>query len=224
MPLLLNPRENGPPMPVFYHTPMWLRYQTLRFMFIWAALLVLAVSHGLLLTTVTAMLFGLTLRFDYWSNGVELLAGVLVYSAASNGWDWGLGLALGLVLGAGRETLPILALAGGWFAAALSAGAAATQLVLRRITKTSDEFKKIEHTAEYGHSQIVYNLSVLTNGGIRFGMEAAFYVAIAALAFFSAPLLTLGLVAVTFTFSKIDEPRVLTMLVPWAAGTLCRLA
>lgn len=171
----------------------------------------------MVLAVVAAILFGLTLRFDYWSNTVEFLAGCLVFSGLLS---VPLGVALGIVLGLGRETLPFLALAGGW---PLALGAGVATYALRRFTKRDPKWDEAEKDLQYGKLQWRRNLGVLTGSDPAVFGDVAVYFLIAGLALFQAPLLTIALVGATVMMARIDEPRVLTMLIPWAAQTVVGL-
>lgn len=174
-------------------------------------------SIGTAHAVAVAILFGLTLRFDYWSNTIELLGACLV---AGHCLSWPLGLCAGIVLGLGRETLPFLALAGGW---PIALGAAASTYTIRFFTHRDPRWDKAEQELAYGKPQWRRNLSVLGGADPPAYVDIAIYVLIAGLALFSAPVITVCLVATTVILARIDEPRVLTMLVPWAAMTLVRL-
>lgn len=175
----------------------------------------LAGSFGVPCAMIGAALLGLTLRFDYWSNTVEFLAGCLVVTHCLS---WPLGLGLGLVLGLGRETIPFLALAsGGW---PIGLGAAAATSALRRFNDRDPQWDQADRDLEYGKRQWKRNWESLRNPPV-WG-DIAVYLLLACLAGFTAPLLTLALVGTTVTFARIDEPRVLTMLVPFASLTVAR--
>lgn len=220
-PFLTHPDRSG----ASYDVPefawdRWCIYQLFRFLVIWLALTTLATSMGLWLALVTAALFGLTIRYDYWSNTVELLAVSLVLAGGVLGWHWGALLAAGLVLGTGRETLPFLALLGTPHALALAAGAALAQVALRFFVKTEEHWLG---TLPYASAMWRTNWTSLTGGhGPDVVWSVLIYLLVAALGFFSAPLLTSILVLVTALVARIDEPRVLTMLVPFAAMTVLR--
>jgi hypothetical protein len=188
----------------------------LRFLVLWCALYVAASSIGMGHAVAVAILYGLSLKFDYWSNSIELLAGCLVLSGFVPG---PIGMALGLVLGLGRETLPFLALAGGWW---IALGAAAATLALRRFTKRDPQWDSAEEQLQYGKPQWRRNLAVLGGFDPPAYLDVAVYCLIAGLAFPAAPLLTVALVGTTFVIARIDEPRVLTMLIPWAALTVTK--
>ena len=172
---------------------------------------------------VAAGLYGLTLKYDYWSNAVEFLAVSAVLAGGVFDWHWGYLLALGLVFGTGRETIPFLALVGTPQALALSAGAAISHLGIRWIGKVDPSLVDVEEQFKYGKPMWASNIAVATqNDQYHQHWEILCYLLVAALAAFTAPLLTLLIVAVTFYCARIDEPRVLTPLVPFAAMTVIR--
>ena len=200
----------------------WLWYQALRFAVLWAAVWVLWESSGLWVMLVSACLFGMTMRADYWSNCVELLAASLCCAAPYLGLDWRSLVPLGFVLGFGRETLPLLALLGTAPAFSFAAMAAVSQAVLWGIGRTPGHYAEHEKLMEHGKSQAWRNLALIfgkTDWESR--ICAGIWAALVVLAAFQVPWLALGLGAATFWKSKIDEPRVVTMLVPFAARTLC---
>jgi hypothetical protein len=195
----------------------------LRFLFLWLALYVLAHTFGLALAVWAGAIFGLTLRGDYWSNSVELLAASLVASSIALGWPWYYGAIPGLVLGLGRETLPLLSLILTPFSAVFGFCAAASQWAAGRLHRPDPRWLFRKEELQHGKSQASWNWEVLRRGGPILRFHAATYLSIAALSFLAQPLLTLALVGVTLIYSRIDEPRVLTMLIPFSAETLCKL-
>lgn len=192
----------------------WYLYQGLRLAFIWSALAILAAAFGLETAIVSAILFGLSIKYDYWSNAVEFLAGCLV---AGHWLRWDVGLLVGAVLGLGRETIPFLALAGGW---PIALGASVSTYGLRFFTHRDPQWDQIEKDCEYGKSQWRTNLALLRGQNPAAYLDIAVYVGIAGLAAVSAPWLALALVGTTLLIARIDEPRVLTMLIPFAALTV----
>jgi len=197
----------------------WYLYQTLRFLVLLAAFRINLSTSGLYHSLVLAAMFGLTLRYDYWSNGIELLAAV----ACFNHLPWGLCLGLGLVCGLGREVLPILALVGTWPAAALALGASLSTTVVRRLVRTDPKWHIAERDElQYGKWQWRTNLSLLRGWFPPAYLDIAVYTGIGILAVCSAPVLSIALLATTALVCRIDEPRVLTMLMPWAASTVIR--
>jgi len=222
-PLLLNYQRTEIPGQEAYLTTRWHIYHVMRFLVLWAAMLTLLLVGGMKLMLVSAMLFGLTLRFDYWSNCVELLGAAIVFAGGGNDWSLGYALVAGLVLGSGRETLPLLALTFSPFGCAFGLGAGVSQAVVRRLHRPDRGQEHRAAEAQYGESQVAYNISVIFSGKPYLLWYAAIYLFLGVLAAFSQPVLAVALVAVTFIYSKIDEPRTLVMLVPFAAETLCKL-
>ncbi len=173
---------------------------------------------GIVGTLTAAALFGLSLHFDYWSNAVELLAVALVLAAGCLHWPWWVVLALGLVCGAGRETLPFLACLGTLPAIVFSVGALTAQVVIRRFVRTEEHWYG---TLEYANPMWRTNWGSLTGlHGLSAQWRTGIYLLIAVCAFSQAPWLTLALVLTTFLVARIDEPRVLTMLIPFAGAFL----
>lgn len=218
LPCLLFPERSEAPYAVPELSPWrWVLYQTWRFVFVWLALVTLLAASGLTVALVAAALYGLTIRYDYWSNSVEFLAASLIF-AHPHAWLPLLGA--GLVLGAGRETLPLLACVGSGGGIAFGAGSGIAQVLLRRFVRTE---KHWEGSLEYAVPMWRQNWRVLRG---RYGpgalWYAGIYVLLAALAAPAAPVLAVVLTVLTFLLARIDEPRVLTMLVPFAAVTLCR--
>lgn len=194
-------------------------YQGCRFLVLWVALYLDMQAFGTIHALVVATLFGLTLRYDYWSNAIELLGSVLV----CGGFHWAICLVAGVGLGLGRETLPFLAILWTPSALALSGGAVLSQAVVRRFTRRDPKWDQAEREElQYGKSQVRTNLFLLSGAYPPAYLDIAVYVCVAVLGFLSAPLLTVGLVAVTCAVARIDEPRVLTMLLPAAASTVIR--
>jgi hypothetical protein len=176
---------------------------------------------GLTVALVTAALFGLTLRYDYWSNSVELLAVALVLAGGVLGWHWGYLLAIGLVLGTGRETLPFLALLGTPQAIALGAGAAIGHLAVRLAARTEPHWRG---TLDYATPMWETNWRSICGGhGENVRWQVAIYLLVGGLGALAVPMLALPLILVTALVARMDEPRVLTMLVPFAALSLIRL-
>lgn len=223
-PFLVAPDHRGIPEEQRYWGWRWLWYQALRFLFLWAALYVDARAYGTAHAAACGALAGLTFRFDYWSNCVELLAACLVCSAGVLGIPIWWGVACGLVLGLGRETLPLLALSLNPFGVVLGAAAAVSAGAVRIFGRTLPEWERVSGELQYGWPQWRYNLALLWRPPcVAAPIEAVLYVGLAGLASVQAPLLTVALVAVTVCYARMDEPRVLTMLAPWAASTLIHL-
>lgn len=204
----------------------WIAYQWLRYKVLWAALALIAVTFGLPTMVVSAALFGLAARYDYWSSSVEFLSVALVLSAGGLHWPWWSLLAAGLVLGTGRETLPFLAILGTVPAIALGAGAAVSHFAVRLVSRPLPEWGQAERDLLYGRPMWNVNLSRLLHpfADPPATWEIGVYIGTAALAAFVAPWLVLALVGTTFLVARIDEPRVLTMLIPFAAQEIVRLA
>lgn len=222
MALLVAP-ERAQPCEQAYHGPRWAWYQTIRLLILWTALWVDVTAFGVTHAVVAGGLLGLTFRFDYWSNCVEFLAAVLVCSSGVLGIPWWGYLACGLVLGLGRETLPLLGLAAP-SGIPLAVGAAATQGALRLWTKQDPGWGQRAEATQYGWSQVRANLQTLRRPrNWAMFAYAGIYSLVACLALTAAPLVSVAAVAVTFAFARIDEPRVLTLLIPFAAKTLCGL-
>jgi len=164
----------------------------------------------------TAILYGLTLKYDYWSNSVELLAASLVCASGVMGWSPLWGLVCGLVLGGGRETTAILGLVGSGYAAAYAVGALGTHIAIRGLSETAPQWKEDDSAMQYGRPMWRTNLQLLRESPPAL-IDIAIYLAVAALAFTVSPWLTAALVGLTLYTARIDEPRVLTMLIPFAA-------
>jgi hypothetical protein len=179
-----------------------------------------ATYMGLTHSAICAALFGLTLRYDYWSNSVELLAACLVASTSHGlGIPWVCGLALGFGLGLGRETLPLLAFAGAW---PIAAGAAAAQSTLRIFTRTDPKWEKHEIILQHGFVRIRENIHRIVRPENAYQAFSVYvFCVLGALAGSASPALTIAVVVTTLIFSRIDEPRVLTMLIPFAASAMC---
>lgn len=221
-PLILGPKRRGMTEVVVNRDSQRCRnYQMLRFLFAWAAFWILCASHGPAVMAVAAGLFVLTLRFDYWSNFVELLAAAIVFGAAPLGIPWQAQAACGLVLGLGRETLPILALVPGGLP--LGAAAAASQAAVRLFRKGNRHplNLKMAEAIEYGRCKLVsYILIGLVQEPWETVPRLTLYAAILVLAWGSVPWAAAALAIVTLAGSRIDEPRILTQLIPWAAAGL----
>lgn len=194
----------------------WMLYQTLRFLVLWAALYLDWQTFGNAHVLCVSLLYAMTLKFDYWSNSIELLGAVLVCI----GLSWPLSLAGGAILGLGRETLPVLALALTPAGAALGCGAALSQAFLRPFLKRDPKWDQAEIDLEYGKSQLGRNLRIYRDPSAL--LDFGVYLTIGLLALVSAPLLAATLLIVTFYCARADEPRVLTMLIPYAASEVVR--
>lgn len=217
--LLYGDKRDAAPW-VIYGEGRWVAYQLLRFAFFWAALYAMAVYWGPWPCVLTAALAGLTLRFDYWSNAVELFAAALVLAAPG-----GLAVALlaGLVLGLGRETLPFLGLLCTPFAVVFAIGATISQIVVRAVSRPDPQTKRLAESLKYGWAggeNMDWNIRVLFGGGAvnRFG--AAVYCGLAMLGVATVPMVAIPLVAATLFLARINEPRILTMLIPFVAVRL----
>jgi len=215
-PCLVYPdRSEAPYETPEFSWPRWIWYQSLRFLVILTGLLILTASVGIPITLVSGALFGLTLRFDYWSNAVEFLAVGCVIAGGVFGWHWGACLAIGIVLGTGRETLPFLALVGTPQAVSLGAGAAIGQVAVRCFVRTEAHWKD---ALEYATPMWRTNWDSLRGiHGANYQWCIGIYLLVALLAATTVPLLAVSLVLVTALVARIDEPRVLTMLTPFAA-------
>lgn len=187
---------------------------------IFAALATLTAALGMTAAMVTAALFGMTLHYDYWSNTVELLAVACVLAGAALGWHWGYLVAIGLVLGTGRETLPFLAILGTPQAIALGAGAAIGHLACRLSARTESHWAG---TLDYAVPMWRTNWeSAAGKNGADVVWRVGIYTFVAALAMMTVPMLAGVLVVVTTLIARVDEPRVLTMLTPFASLTVIR--
>ena len=175
----------------------------------------------MMMMATTAILYGLTLRFDYWSNAVEFLGVCLVLSSGVLGWHPLAYLGIGLVLALGRETTILLALLGTPAALCFGAGAAIGHGAVRLLSRPAEEWLEAEESMGYGKPMWRTNLAFFYSDPASLA-ECAIYLGIAALSFSIAPWLTLALVALTFLVARIDEPRVLTMLTPLAAMGVIR--
>lgn len=185
---------------------------------IWLSLIFLIPTLGVTGTMLAAALFGLTIRYDYWSNTVELLAVALVLAAPVLHWHWGYLLAAGLVLGTGRETLPFLGLLGTPGAIAIAIGALASHGIVRCFVRTEAHW---EGSLDYANSMLQTNWrSIVGVHGPSAQWQVGIYGAVGLLACFSAPFLAIPLLIVTSLIARIDEPRTLTMLVPFSAQTV----
>lgn len=172
---------------------------------------------------VTAALYGMTLRFDYWSNAVEFLGVCLVLSSGHFGWHPLAYLGAGLVCGLGRETTVFLALLGTPSALCFGLGAAISHGIVRLVSRPAPEWLEAESNMAYGEPMWQQNLRFFwTDANPSILIECGIYLIIATLSFSTAPWLTLALALVTFAVARIDEPRVLTMLTPFAAMGLIR--
>jgi len=220
-PFILYPERTGAP----YAVPdasqwRWISYQALRFLVIWLALLLLTSVLGIVGTLIAAALFGLSIHFDYWSNTIELLAVALVLAAPGLHLHWLYLLGAGLVLGTGRETIVFLGILGTPHALALAGGALIAQVAVRHFVRTEEHWYG---TLEYANPMWRTNWRSLTG---RNGPDAlwrvAIYVAILSSAFLASPFLSIAVGVTTFVIARIDEPRTITMLIPFAAATLCR--
>jgi len=227
LPLLMNWRSREIPEQIQYGGPIWVAYQTVRFFIMWGALWLVDISLGTQVMLVTAGLFGLTLRFDYWSNCVELLAVAAAIALNTFHIPWIYGLAAGLVLGTGRETIPLIALMGTPAAMAMGFGAAASQLVVRYLSRNeNDDFKERRCVVKYGWyggSSLRWNWEVIMGGHIIDKVGIAVFLAILIPAAFIEPRVAVALLAVTVPFAHINEARLATLLIPFAAESLCKL-
>lgn len=199
-------------------------YQLARMAFAWAAFWLLCAAHGPAVMAVTAAIFVLTLRFDYWSNFVEILAAAIVFSSQTLGIPWQAQAAAGLVLGLGRETLPLLALAPGGIP--LAAGAAASQAAVRLLRKENRHPLNLAlaEAIEYGKCKLDgYVMYCLGSNPWETAPRVALYLSILAFSAARAPYASAALAMVTLAGSRIDEPRVLTQLIPWFAAALVAL-
>lgn len=224
-PALLFPRRtDGPPVMDRNGAsiPSWVAYHVLRAAFVFQALLVLATGLGITQMALAAALYGVALRYDYWSNSVDLLGASVAFAGPALGVPVPVAFLTGLVLGTGRETLFMVALLGTPVAVALGAGALLSHLAVRLIGARLGGHRLLSMAEDPGRlrENMRQNLELLL--GRQPGTIAcqAVWVAIVALALPAAPLLTVGVGAVAFCLTRWDEPRILTALVPAAAATL----
>lgn len=221
-PLLLGPWGKLSSVEVDRSSQQCRNYQMLRIAFAWAAFWLLYMAHGPAIMAVTAGIFILTLRFDYWSNFVELLGASVVLSSAALGIPWQAQVGAGLALGLGRETLPLLALVPGGIP--FASGAAASQGLVRVLRRENPGNAKFAEAIEYGTCKLGdYVMFGLWREPWETVPRVALYFAILALAAFQVPFVAVALAMVTLAGSRIDEPRIVTMLVPWAALALVGL-
>lgn len=194
-------------------------YQMARIAVAWLAFWLLYSAFGLAIMATVAALFVLTLRFDYWSNFVELLAASIVFTAAKLGIPWHAQIAFGLALGLGRETLPLLALVPGGIP--LAAGALASQAAVRLLRRENAGNAALKKAIGYGECKLTtYVMFMLYQKPWETAPRVALYFAILTFAALSVPWLAAALAIVTLAGSRIDEPRVITQLLPWAAAAL----
>lgn len=170
-----------------------------------------------------AVIYGMTLRFDYWSNAVEFLAVSIVLASCVLGWPLLAYLGAGFVCGLGRETTMFLALLGTPAALCFGAGAAVSHGIVRIISRPDSQWLEAEENMAYGDTSMWrQNLRFFWSDPASMA-DLGIYLSVAALALFTAPWLTVVLVGATFVAARIDEPRVLTMLIPAAAMTVVKL-
>lgn len=196
-------------------------YQMARMAFAWGAFWFLSAAYGPAVMAVAAAVFILSIRFDYWSNFVELLAASIVFSVGPLGIPWPVQLASGLVLGLGRETLPLLALAPGGIP--LAAGSLMSQVAVRLLRKENPRNAALAAATMHGKCRLDDVLLLLRVQPWETWPRVALYVSIIALSASAVPFQAAALGIMTFTSSRIDEPRILTQLIPWAALRLTGL-
>lgn len=215
-PFLVAPDRREAPYAVPDSEPSrWIFYQVLRFLVTWLALLFLTSALGIVGTLIAAAIFGLSIHFDYWSNSVEFLAVAIVLASPHLCWPWWGYLAAGLVLGTGRETLPFLALLGSAPAVCLGLGAAISHGIVYLFADTEPHW---HGTLEYRNPMWRANWDSLTGrNGPDVVWRVFIWLGIAIAASVSAPVLAVSLAVTTFLLARIDEPRVLTMLIPFVA-------
>jgi hypothetical protein len=221
-PLLLGPRGALTEVVCERDSPRSYAYQALRMLFAWPAFALLHMAFGLPVMATAAALFILSLRFDYWSNFVELLAASIVLCAGRLGIPWPVQALSGMFLGLGRETLPLLALVPGGIP--LAAGAAMSQATVRLLRKPNLHPLNVEFTKaiKYGVCRLDDVLMLLRQGPWETIPRLVLYVGLVGLAMVVVPYLAVALLVVTVAGSRIDEPRIVTMLIPWVAVVLCQ--
>lgn len=218
-PLLLGPKRVREQVIVDRDSQRCRNYQMLRIAFAWASFWLLCAAFGPVLMATVAALFILTLRFDYWSNFVELLAASIVLSASRLGIPMLAQVGSGLVLGLGRETLPMLALVPG--GVPLAIGSAVSQGAVRLLRRENPDNERFAKAIEYGTCKLKsYCWLGVTDAPWEAVPRILLYLSIAVLAALSVPFAAIGMVAITCMGSRIDEPRVLTQLIPWASMVL----
>lgn len=195
-------------------------YQALRIVFAWAAFWLLFSAYGLAVMAAVAAMFVLSLRFDYWSNFVELLGASVVFCAIPLGITWPTLVAVGLVLGLGRETLPLLALMPGGIPFAVGAIVSQGAVRLFRRELKHELNTRLAAAIEYGKCRLDDVWALLKSDPWETVPRLGLYGGILGLAFTVVPWATVVLGILTFCSSRIDEPRVVTQLMPWAAGML----